>query len=47
MSFKLGNKTYTKQLADMNDVGWVLWVQTSDVDGSLIEHGTRNYFDMG
>lgn len=47
MKFKLGSKTYSHRLESMDDVGWVIWVQSSSIDGSIISHTGRNYFDIG
>lgn len=44
----LGSKTYTHTLASQNDVGWALWVQTGETDGSFISPtGTRKYLETG
>lgn len=45
-TFKLGQRTYTKTLSSANDCGWVLWVQTTPEDGSLISQGYRSYFQI-
>ena len=44
----MGNKTYTHSLTSANDVGWALWVQTGETDGSFIyPTGTRKYLEVG
>lgn len=46
MTFTLGEKTYTHNLADVNEVGWCLWIQTQETSGSFIfPSGTRHYFN--
>lgn len=48
MSFTMGSETYSHYLKDSSTAGWMLWIQTGDVDGSFIfPGGTRRYMYMG
>ena len=46
-TFKFGKETYTHELENQKDCGWVLWAQTTDTDGSLISQGSRSYLMVG
>lgn len=46
MEIKLGNnKIFSKYLSSMNDVGWVIWIQTNEGEGSFVSLGERSYFN--
>lgn len=48
MTFTMGSKTYSHTLASPNDVGWMLWVQSGEIDGSFIfPSGERRYLEVG
>lgn len=48
LTLTMGNKIYTHTLTSPNDVGWTLWVQTGETDGSFISpSGSRTYLEVG
>lgn len=47
MEFKMGSQTYSHDLVDAKDCGWVLWVQSTDIDGSIISQSGRTYLNLG